>query len=181
MENIMSSIVSDLEARTNELAPAIEKAAKLEADIKSGRYTQKAIKDELLPARDAARAQIEAAQEAARNAVVEKINAHITDLERMDALNPAELTDDCKLLSSGIALTESDIRFMLERNAKNRSMAQIILRYAKEHGIKTDVAYVDHSEAINNARAFPALANRWIKDYMTTPQALEVLHQMFGV
>lgn len=178
--NIMNNIVCDLEARTNELAPAIEKAAKLEADIKSGRFTQTAIKDELLPARDEVRAQIRDAQEAAKQAVAEKINAHITDLERLDALNPAELTDDCKLLSSGIPLTESDIRFMLERNAKNRSMSQIILRYAREHGIKCDAAYLDHSEAIRNARAFPAIVNRWIDEWMTSPQALDTLHQMFG-
>lgn len=179
-ENIMSSIVSDLEARTNELAPIIEKAAKLDADIKSGRYSQTTIKDDLLPARDEVRAQIRNAQEAAKQAVVEKINAHITDLERLDALDPAELTDDCKLLSSGIPLNESDIRFMLERNAKNRSMSQIIIRYAREHDIKCDAAYLDHSEAIRNARAFPALANRWIDDYMTSPQAVDILHQMFG-
>ena len=156
MENIMSSIVSDLEARTNELAPAIEKAAKLDADIKGGRYSQAAIKDELLPARDAVRAQIREAQEAAKQAIAEKINAHITDLERLDALSPEELTDDCKLLSSGIALTESDIRFMLERNAKNRSMSQIILRYARDHGIKTNVAYVDHSDDHPGSAGHPA-------------------------
>lgn len=178
--DIMTDIVSDLETRTNELTPLIEKAAKLDADIKSGMYTQKAISDELLPARDAAREQIKAAQVAAKKAVADKINAHITDLERLDALNPSELTDDCKLLSSGIPLTESDIRFMLERNANNRSMTQIILRYAHEHDIKTNVAYVDHSEAIKNARMLPGVVNLWIDHHMTTTQALDVLRQMFG-
>lgn len=128
-ENIMLDVVTDLENRTTELAPTVADVAKLEADLKSNRYSAQAIKEEIMPKLDAARNKIKAAKDEANKAVAAMVNAYITDLQRLDALNPAELTDDFKLLNGGVTLNAQDIQFMLERNAKNRSMAQLILRY----------------------------------------------------
>ena len=156
-ENIMLDIVTDLEKRTTELAPTVADVVKLEADLKSNRYSAQAIKEEITPKLNAARDKIRAAKDEANKAVAAMVNTYITDLQRLDALNPAELTDDFKLLNGGVTLNAQDIEFMLERNAKNRSMAQLILRYAKEHDIDVQgVSYIDHADANYGLKSPPS-------------------------
>lgn len=179
-ENIMLDIVTDLENRTTELAPTVADVAKLEADLKSNRYSAQAIKEEITPKLNAARAKIRAAKDEANKAVAGMVNTYITDLQRLDALNPAELTDDFKLLNGGVTLTAQDIQFMLERNAKNRTMAQAILRYAKEHDIDVQgVSYVDHSKEIKDAKSIPGTVALYVDHWMHTADAMNILKQMF--
>ena len=179
-ENIMLDVVTDLETRTTELAPTVADVAKLEADLKSNRYSAQAIKEEIMPKLDAARNKIKAAKDEANKAVAAMVNTYITDLQRLDALNLAELTDDFKLLNGGVTLNAQDIQFMLERNAKNRSMAQLILRYAKEHDIDVQgVSYIDHSAEINNAKNIPGTVALFVDHWMHTADAMNMLKQMF--
>ena len=179
-ENIMLDIVTDLEKRTTELAPTVADVAKLEADLKSNRYSAQAIKEEITPKLNAARDKIRAAKDEANKAVAAMVNTYITDLQRLDALNPAELTDDFKLLNGGVTLNAQDIQFMLERNAKNRTMSQAILRYAKEHDIDVQgVSYIDHAEEINNAKSIPGTVALFVDHWMHTADAMNMLKQMF--
>jgi len=179
-ENIMLDIVKDLEARTTDLAPTVADVAKLEADLKSNRYSAQAIKEEITPKLNAAREKIRAAKNEANKAVAAMVNTYITDLQRMDALDPAELTDDFKLLNGGVTLTAHDIKFMLERNAKNRTMSQAILRYAKEHDITLPgVTYIDHDKEIRDAQTIPGTVALYVDHWMHTADAMNILKKMF--
>ena len=101
-------------------------------------------------------------------------------MQRLDALNPAELTDDFKLLNGGVTLNAQDVRFMLERNTKNCTMSQAILRYAKEHDIDVQgVSYIDHAEEINNAKSIPGTVALYVDRWMHTADAMNILKQMF--
>ncbi len=60
---------------------------------------------------------------------------------KADRLNPADLTDDVKLLQGGLILKSADIEGILERNKGNRTMQQLALRFANEHNIKVNAVY----------------------------------------
>lgn len=51
-----------------------------------------------------------------------------------DKLNPDQLNDDMKLLQAGVKLSEKDLADLLERNANNRTMTQMIYKYADDNG-----------------------------------------------
>ena len=64
-------------------------------------------------------------------------DSYIAELRDEDELDPTKLTDDVRLLNSGVKMTSRDIKAMLKRNSDNRTMLQVILRYADEHNIET--------------------------------------------
>ena len=178
--NIMSEIITDLEARADAVLPLLDKADKLQADIKSDRFNMQTINGELYPALHKVKREIENAQEEARRAVASRVNAYIADLEREDALDPDKLTDDCKLLNAGVTLNARDINTMLERNSGNRTMTQVILRYAREHDIDIGrTYYIGNEEAIRNARSLSGTFNLYIDHWMNTKKSREMIDKMF--
>lgn len=69
-----------------------------------------------------------------------------------DRLDPSELTADAELLNGSQHLTQSDVEGIIARNPGNKTMKQMAIRYAQEHGIhvnyvyeptKTDTASID--------------------------------------
>lgn len=72
-----------------------------------------------------------------------------------DSLHGEDLTDDAKLLNSGITLTKRDLESMLKRNSGNRTMTQVITRYAKEKDIDLGVYYVGNNETLALVKAVP--------------------------
>ena len=72
-----------------------------------------------------------------------------------DALKGAEITEDAKLFSSGITLTKEDLDAMLERNKGNRTMVQLVCRFAEEHDIQLNARYVGNTETISLISALP--------------------------
>ena len=75
----------------------------------------------------------------------------IAELKKKDALNPEELTADAQFLQGGLILTQKDIQAIIDRNPGNRTMKQLALRYAKEHGITIDDAYVPVDTSVFNS------------------------------
>lgn len=177
--NIMENIVSDLAHRTDSMMPLVTKAERIQADIDSRRFSAQTTNNELIPQLNETKARIEAAKDEARQATEKIVSAYIADLERQDALNPAELTDDCKLLTAGVPLTVSDLKTMLDRNTANRTMTQIILRYAREHHIDLGIYYIGNEEAIQQARGVPAAVKLYIYHWMDKPNAGEMLKKLF--
>ena len=90
----------------------------------------------------------EKAQACKQNAI-RSAKAHLDAYRKQerdrDALNPGKITDDIKFLQSGITLTERDLDDMLTRNAGNRTMQQLICRYADEHKIQVNPMIAYHS------------------------------------
>ena len=108
----------------------------LTADRKSGKYSDNYLKEKVYPRQFELKRQMERVQDKAYsdvNTLTEEMRSYLRGL---DALNPEELTDDTKLLNSGIKLTKNDIQSILDRNSGNRTMTQLALRYAKENSIE---------------------------------------------
>lgn len=86
-------------------------------------------------------------------------------LEELDALNPEELTEDAKLFQSGIPLRKNDLEQIIKRNPGNRTMAQLVFRYAEDNKIDLGGNYVNARSAgnyFNQIRGNVNYVSRWI-------------------
>lgn len=139
---VIDAVKESLTKSTAEVQATAAELAELEEKKKSGRYSSTALKDEIFPAISAARSRLED-QKRGAEAAAKMITAEFRQkVEKAEQLNPAEITDDVKLLSLGIPLTESDLNAMLERNKNNRTMCKLIQRYAEQHDMNTAFQYV---------------------------------------
>lgn len=120
---------------------------------------------------------------------VAALNRQFADeLRGLDALDPAQLTDDARLLTSGLPLTEKDYRAILQRSEGNRTMQQLTLRSAKEKGIDLGVVYVPSSRAAQDVEGTLYTSQLVLKRYAYPDSAYfdkligpgSQLHQVFS-
>ncbi len=103
--------------------------------------------------------------------------AYALEVDNGEALNPADLTDDVKLLNCGVPLSEKDLQQMCGRNSDNRTMLRLIANYAEQHNIRCAVPASEEREA---AKAMKSIASSVFnqKNYSTVEQ---VVNRVFGV
>ena len=148
--------LNDLQAQLDEV----------EKDIFSNnkKYTPQYIREELHPKRRSLKKQIEDRKALAHDRIQRMCDDYIAELRDEDELDPSKLTDDVRLLNSGVKMTSRDIKAMLKRNSDNRTMLQVILRYADEHNIETDgTYYTGNNMIIRNVASIPVVADSCIK------------------
>lgn len=179
--NIVQTIFDTLEADTTELDKVKAEHAALEAKIKEGRYSDQALQKEIYPKRDALKRQISDGSTRAIEKAKGLVNQYRQDAERLNDLDPSAITDDIKLLTAGVPLLERDVRAILDRNKGNRTMTQLALRYAKEHGIDMKGTLYVGGDAerttANNLDGIIGYYARWIdKD-----NAHDMLRRFFNV
>ena len=177
--NIVQTVYDTLEARTDEISKTIAERDKLEEKAKSGRYTPQALQSDIYPKRDALRNQARNQAEAAIQEAKNLVSQYRADAAELNNLDPAELTDDVKLLQSGITLLPRDIQGILKRNAGNRTMTQIVLRYAKEHNIDTGgTYYIGGQPEEETARGLDTIISYYAK-WIDKPNAKDMLTKFF--
>lgn len=182
MDNhIMTTVCDTLDAHTEQIALIIADRNALDEKIKSGRYSAETVQKELYPKRNALEQQIKAESDRAIQAAQALVEKYRADAEALDELNPADITEDIKLLQAGVPLLPRDIQAILKRSNGNRTMTQLTLRYAKEHGIDTDGAvYFDNTEAKQIADGLDSIL-RYYANWIGTPNAQKMLHRFFSM
>ena len=181
MDKITQAVYDTLATKAEEIRQDIEAREAVDALISSGRYNAKYVESDLRPKRDSLRMKINSASESAIQEAQNLINQYRKEAADRNRLDPAELTDDVKLLQPGIKLEPRDIQGMLERNGTNRTMTQIILRYAKENGIDTGgMWYVGGQQEEETARALEGTLSYYRK-WIATPDAKKMLDKFFGI
>ena len=77
---------------------------------------------------------------------------YIDELHNAQGLDGSEIDDDImKVLSAPVKLTTQDIKTLLNKCGNNATMARIVLRYAKEHGIECGMMLNDPQQKILDA------------------------------
>lgn len=180
MESIVQTVFDSLDASTVEVGNIVADYNAVDEKIKSGRYTIDAINKELYPQRDRLRAQIQDRAAAAADKARAIISQYREETAERNRLNPDELTDDIKLLQPGIILEQRDIEGMLKRNGENRTMTQIILRYAKQNGIELKGTHYNGGQAENDtADALSNIVDYYAK-WLDKPNGREMLKKFFS-
>lgn len=80
------------------------------------------------------------------------------DLRQADALNPADLTDDAKLLNSGFKFKRSELEKMFDRYDGNKTMQRLIIDAADKNGIQQFGRVVLPSESGELAKTVESMA-----------------------
>ena len=149
---------------------------KVNKDISSGKYSPEYIREKLLPEKDSLRRQISDVRSRANKEAQRICDEYTDELRAQDDLDPSFLTEDVKLLQAGVKLTQRDIKAMLNRNADNHTMTQVILRYCKENNIDAGgVHYVGNKPIIDNVAVVPhtvEVALRWSDNQSTVYERL---------
>lgn len=179
--NIVTTVYTVLKDGTTKIGKSAAELDELETKIKSGRYSAQALRDEIYPARDRLKAKIRDDSAETIRVAKSHIEQYRQDAARLNDLDPNEITDDLKLMQSGISLRPNDIQAILRRNANNRTMLQLTLRYAAEHNIDTNGTFYIGGEAeLENAKNLDGIVNIYA-DRIRQPDALELLDRFFNI
>ena len=127
----------------------------LNKKIDSGKFSEKYVRETLIPERNSLKRQMDDVRYNANMEAQRLCTEYTEELRAQDDLDPSLLTDDVKLLKAGVKLTKRDITAMLNRNAGNHTMTQVILRYCKENDIDAGVHYTGNRPIINNVAMVP--------------------------
>lgn len=178
MENVANNVYNSLKESTAGIAKKIEECNALEEKAKSGRYSAQALQNEIYPQRDSLKREISGDTARALESAKAIVREYQEEMRKADRLNPADITDDVKLFTAGITLNAEDILGILERNQGNATMAQLALRYVKEHNIdmgENRMIYTGHTEEIQGGDNLIGIINtygRWI-DKKNAPEMLD--------
>ena len=179
--SITEQVFKSLDESLNDIEKEVAEESRLAEAMQSGRYSSQALHNEIMPKRDEVHTRVKRMSYDALQKANNLISGYEKEVEASNQLNPEEITDDIKLLQAGIILKPRDIQGMLERNRENRTMLQIILRYAEEHKIDTGGTwYTGGRSELNEAKALKGVLQIYEK-WITTKQAREMLYKFFNV
>lgn len=177
--NITQTVYNNLFTATEEISESVAKQEELQAKIDSNRYTGDTIRKEIVPKMDQLKEEIRRKSDAALKNAQDLIDKYRAEAAEANVLNPADITDDVKLLQSGITLLPRDIQGILDRNKGNRTMTQIVLRYAQEHNIDTGGTYYTGGQQEEEiAKALEGILF-YYKNWIGTPRAMQMLDKFF--
>jgi hypothetical protein len=176
--NIVSTVYNTLAARTTEIGKVVSELNKLDEKIKSNRYSPQALKSDIYPERDRLSQKVQTMRDDALSEARGLVAQYRADAAELNRLDPAQLTDDVKLLQPGIILSSEDIQGMLKRNSGNRTMIQVILRYAEERGISTDGTFFTGGEEGQTADNLDGII-KYYEHWILEDDALDMLEKFF--
>jgi hypothetical protein len=189
---IIQDIYTMLRNATDAITPMCAEIDKLQADIDSGKYSNEVNAKNIAKIADIRRA-IRAKAAETLSDVKKAVAAHCDRLYALDDLRGDALTDDARLLSAGLKLTERDLIAILKRNADNPTMKQLVLRwanennvdlrrYAQERGLPLEtVVYVGHAQEIRDVEALIDTSMRFLDHWVDKPNAMDILNKFFGI
>lgn len=178
MDYISQQVYDILDADTAGLDELKNELASVENDIRSGRFNIEALNKELYPKKDALNRQLKDESDRAIEHAKKRVDEYRKAAEKENVLDASKITDDIKLLQPGITLLERDIEGILNRNKNNRTMVQIVMRYAKEHDIPVKPAYQGFLQEENTARQLDTVISYYAK-WIDKPNAKEMLDKFF--
>ena len=179
--NIVRTVYQTLKDGTERIGKSVAELNALEAEIRANRYSTQTMKNEIYPKCDSLRAKIRDGKADVIRAAKAHVAQYRQDVEKMNDLNPDELTSDLQLLQGGIPLTSRDILAIVERNKNNRTMLQIALRIAAERGIDVHGTFFIGGEAEReNAKNLDALIDLY-SERIGQDNAAELLDRFFNM
>lgn len=181
--NITERVYAALSESTEAIAKDVAKYTKLQDESKSGKFTEKGIKEDLWPAMNGLRIKIRNDSEAAiRNA--EKMVADYRESSaRLNDLDPTRLTDDVRLLQAGVTLLPRDLEAILERNKDNRTMIQIVERYARQNKINLQGIWGKYAPSNEEEKTAAYLESvlHYYAHWINKGNARQMLDKFFGI
>lgn len=131
--------------------------------IKSGNYAGDKL-HELTMNRDRTRQSIEHERKNQLETLQNLCDEIIEELRQEDDLNPNDIVPgDLTLLKDISILNSRDLKAMIDRNSKNRTMTQLILRHCQKNNIDIGLEYDGNDDTIRNLSIIPDIAKTVFK------------------
>lgn len=160
---IYATVVGLVRHSAEKIHKTENKIAEVKRKIDSGIFASDFVRTELEPERRRLERKLLSEKDSASEMVRKKCDEYIAELRAAEELNPVCLNDDIRLLQMGVELTERDMTALIKRNENNGTMLQILIRYAKAHGIPTNVNYVGNAPTIKLVNSLAESAQTAIK------------------
>lgn len=180
-----------LMAASDAMAKEAEKASKAQHEIDRGIYSPDYVESELKPIIKAAEDERREIARAARRKVDALAGAAVEKRRAAAALDGAALTDDVRLLGTGI-LDRCDYTDLFKRNADNPTMVELIARDAERAGCaftKEDIVRLGAQRSTRreveakcavDVKRTGAFADLFLTKYAGTDRAAEFLDGAMG-
>lgn len=180
MYAIERSVYDSLKEATNAISEKLNEKDAYQSKIDSGRYSVNEINSKFMPEMARLRREISNDTDSALNKATTIVNEWWAKKQAENLLDPAKLTDDVKLLQPGIILTETDVQAIVDRSVGNKTMTQIAMRYANEHGFKVttkDASSIYDKQLKESVESIILYYRNWIG----TNIAMKMLDKFFGL
>ena len=132
-EKLMQSNYDELRKARIEMGFDLDQLNGHEQDIKSGHYTAEGVAS-IQKEIDGLKRKIDSKKMNLEASLTAKLDNFVS--EHTPRLDPAEVTDDIKLLNCGVKLREAEIEQLLNKCMGNYTMTILLLRYAEERELK---------------------------------------------
>lgn len=183
MKKYYDSVVRSLREKGKEIKKLTDQMNRIMEDINSKKYAAGYINTDLRPAYEAMKARVNGLKAAALDDVRRLTEAKKAEISDASQLNGEDLTEDAKLFSCGIPLTEQDIRHIVKRNAGNQTMINLAAKYAKQHELNTYDLYklADHGEELESCDVVISLAERYCDQWIGKDEGFRQLDAYFDM
>ena len=181
--DVVNEVYSGLKEATTEVQKIVAEQNDLEKRVKGGRYSAETVQNEIKPRIDDLKRKTKSLSEQAIADAAALVSKYRDEIEERYCLDPEELNDDIKLLQAGIPLSVRDVQAILRRNANNRTMTTLCVRFAEQHDLKIEHSYTFERElkaARDTADALDQVLTyypRWIG----TDRAFTMLDKFFAL
>ena len=183
MQDYYNSVVRSLRDKGKEIKKLTREMNDLMTDIKSEKYSAGYINSDLMPKYEAMKARVSGLKSAALEDVYRLTEAKKAEIINDSQLRGEELTEDAKLFTCGIPLTEQDIRHIVKRNAGNQTMINLAAKYAKQHELNTYDLYelADHSEELESCNTVIELSKMYCRHWLGHDEGFRQLDVYFDM
>ena len=158
-------VAKSVRSSAKKMRDLTERMDKLREQKDSGDYSKDYIAKNINPELFSEKRVLDELKVAGMKEIQALCDSYTSELQDEDTLKGSELTDDARLLSSGIKLNKNDLDAMLRRNEGNRTMTQLILRHAEANKIDLGRIYMGNNPTIATIKSVPYISGIALKWY----------------
>ncbi len=180
MASLMSEIKNYLRGQRIELEKLVDEKLKLEDQLKDERLKPEYKQNVLYPKIGDLRFKISQRKNDIQLMVKKMTDGAKQQISALNDIRGEDLTDDAKLFSCGVKLSENDLEKIIDRNNGNATMIQLALRYADQNGMKLKRVLDTHSRELTACDDLYGTAKLYIDHWIDNPdQGTTILDRFF--
>jgi len=180
MASLMSEIKNYLRGQRVDIEKLVDEKLRLQDELDDPKIAHDYKQNTIIPKMGELRHKISEKKIFAEQEVKKMVAAAKQQISSLNDLKGEDLTEDAKLFSCGVKLSESDLEKIIDRNSNNATMIQLALRYANENGLKVNRVLDTHSQALTACDDLSSTAHLYIDHWIDDPeQGIKILDRFF--
>ena len=179
MANLNSDIKRFLRGKRIELEKLVDERQKIKDQLEDDRLDVVYKQNVLMPKHGEIRHKINLKKAEVDSAVKQMTEQAKQQVFALNDIKGEDLTEDAKLFSCGVKLSEKDVEKIIDRNGNNPTMIQLSLRYAKENGLKVQRVYNNHSAEMKACDDQYSIAHLYIDHWIDKDNSADMLEKFY--